>query len=129
MQVQVLDCDKNLNLQNYLNKAAKRGRTEKDKQWLVRCAKLLITFWGEGEDCATLHDYAAREYGDMLRCFYKPRWEKFINEARKALQEGREPSRYNRYQYDKVFLEDGQEYSVKVRKDLFEVAKIALSNI
>ena len=81
--MQVLDCDKNLNLQNYLNKAAKRGRTEKDKQWLVRCAKLLITFWGEGEDCATLHDYAAREYGDMLRCFYKPRWENLLMKREK----------------------------------------------
>lgn len=129
LQEQVVDCDLNLNLQNYLNKAAKRGRTEKDKQWLVRCAKLLITFWGESEDCATLHDYAAREYGDMLRCFYRPRWEKFINDARKTLQEGREQPNYNRYQYDKAFLESEQEYSVKVRKDLFEVAKIALSNI
>ena len=129
LQGQVVDCDKNLNLQNYLNKAAKRGRTEKDKQWLVRCAKLLITFWGEGEDCATLHDYAAREYGDMLRCFYKPRWEKFINDARKALQEDKETVSYNRYQHDKAFLESEQEYPIKVRENLFEVAKITLSNI
>ena len=129
LQGQVVDCDKNLNLQNYLNKAAKRGRTEKDKQWLVRCAKLLITFWGEGEDCATLHDYAAREYGDMLRRFYKPRWEKFINDARKALQEDKETVSYNRYQHDKAFLESEQEYPIKVRENLFEVAKITLSNI
>ena len=129
LQEQVVHCDTNLNLQNYLDKAAKRGRTEEDKQWLVRCAKWLITFWGEGEDCATLHDYAAREYDDMLHYFYKPRWEKFINAARKSLQEGKELSSYNRYQYDKVFLENQQKYSIKKRQDLSDVAKIILSII
>ena len=65
----------------------------------------------------------------MLRFFYKPRWEAFINDDRNALQESKEVISYNRYQYDRVFLDDRQEYSVKVRKDLFEVAKITLSNI
>ena len=114
-------------MQNYLNKAAKRGRTVEDKKWLVRCAKLLITFWGESKDCLTLHDYAAREYGDMLRYFYKPRWEIFIKNARKALQEGKEAVNYDRYQHDKTFLEQEKEYSVKVQDDLFEVAKTILS--
>lgn len=127
LQEWVVDCDKDLNLQNYLNKAAKRGRTVEDKKWLTRCAKLLITFWGESKDCLRLHDYAAREYGDMLRYFYKPRWEKFINNARTALREGKETAMYDRYKYDKAFLEKDKKYSIKVQDNLFEVAKIIVS--
>ena len=82
---------------------------------------------GESKDCLRLHDYAAREYGDMLRYFYKPRWEKFINNARTALREGKETAMYDRYKYDKAFLEKDKKYSIKVQGNLFEVAKIIVS--
>ena len=129
LQEKVVDCDNDLNLQKYLDKAAKRGHSEKDKSWLIRTAKLLITFWNESQQALELHDYAAREYGDMLRYFYKPRWKKFIDDVRKALQNGEDVVDYNRYKYDKVFLEREHKYLVKVRNDLFDVAKSTLLNI
>ena len=129
LQEKVVDCDNDLNLKKYLDKAAKRGRSEKDKSWLIRVAKLLITFWNESQQALELHDYAAREYGDMLRYFYKPRWKKFIDDARKALQNGEEVMDYNRYEYDKAFLECEHEYSLETKDDLFNVAKMLLLNI
>ena len=59
-----------MNLKKYLDKAAKRGRSEKDKSWLIRVAKLLITFWNESQQALELHDYAAREYGEHHLSIY-----------------------------------------------------------
>ena len=128
LQEQIVDCDKNLNLQNYLNKAKKRGKTQEDKKWLVRCAKLLITFWTQNARGYDLHDYAAREYGDMLRYFYKPRWQKFIEDARIALINGKEVESYDRYKNDTWFLEDDKEYPITINNNIFEIAEKIISN-
>lgn len=113
----IVECDENLNYQRYLDKAAKRGKTDTDKRWLVRCAKQLITLWGErGAD--RLHDYAAREYGDMVKLYYTPRWEKYLQKLSKNMQEGKDFEDYDRYADDEAFLADGKEYTREVAQDL-----------
>lgn len=129
LQEQIVDCDKDLNLQNYLNKAKLRGRTEKDKKWLVRSAKLLITFWTESKNGYGLHDYAAREYGDMLRYFYRPRWEKFIQAARVGIKNNEKVENYDRYNNDKAFLEDDKNYTLRVNDNFFEIVQMVLSSL
>ena len=125
-QAAVVDCDRHLNLQNYLDGAAKRGRTKEDKEWLITCAKRLITLWGDREGSITLHDYAAREYGDMLRYFYRPRWEKYISVLRNCMEKKVPFQEYDRYAEEEEFLYQHQEYSRFPSGDLREAVTEAL---
>lgn len=126
-QAAVVDHDRNLSLKGYLDKAAKRGRTKEDKEWLIKSAKRLITLWGDREGSASLHDYAAREYGDMLRYFYKPRWEKYIGVLRDCMAQGIPFQDYDRYEEEEAFLQDGREYSCAPVSDLRETVEEALA--
>lgn len=51
----------------------------KEAQMLfVENAKRLITVWGGEETYEYLADYAYRQYGDLLKYYYRPRWEAFF---------------------------------------------------
>lgn len=126
LQEAVVDCDGQLNLQNYLDKAAKRGTTEREKVWLTENAKRLITLWGEEKGSVLLHDYAAREYGDMLRYFYKPRWKKYLTKCKHLLEKGDAFDEYDRYADEIEFVNENREYSRKVETNLRETAEKVL---
>ena len=129
LQEKVVDCDGRLNLQNYLDKAANRGKTAAEKAWLVKNAKRLITLWGEESGSVTLHDYAAREYGDLLRYFYKPRWEKYLSALENALEQNAPFVDYDRYADEVEFVNEEREYSRSVSENLDEVAKKVLQEL
>ncbi len=105
LQEAIIDHDKNLSLEVYLQKAEKRGKTQADREWFVRCAKQLITLWGE-RGCFTLFDYAAREYGDMVRLVYKPRWEKYLQYAQECLESGSAYEEKKWCEIDEKFLQE-----------------------
>ena len=123
LQEAIVDCDKQLNLQRYLDKAIHRGNTIEEKRALRENAKRLITLWGLNEAAVFLHDYAPREYGDMLRYFYKPRWEKYLKRAKVSLEKGEPIADYNRYPDENAFIKDEKEYSREVSCQLYGVAK------
>ena len=114
IQADVVDCDPHLSLSKYIERATRRGKTKEEKTWLSYVSKLLITFWADSPDGACLNDYSAREYGDMLRCFYKPRWEKYILSAEEAILSGGEISEYDKYLHDMPFMYDDTEYVTPV---------------
>ncbi len=129
LQEQIVDCDPDLNLQNFLEKATKRAHNETEKLWLLRSAKLLITFWGEHKDCWSLYDYSPREFGDMLRFFYRPRWEKYVHDAKIAIEKGEEVLPYDRHAFDTPFVYDNKEYSKDIHGNVEEVAKILFEKL
>lgn len=49
-------------------------------------ARAQITTWGCRESYRSLHDYAYRQYGGLLKCFYKERWELWFARLREALK-------------------------------------------
>ena len=106
-----------------MDKAICRGHNEQEKRWLVRVSKLLITFWGEHPDCYSLYDYSPREFGDMLRYFYRPRWEKYVHDAKAAIEKGEEVLPYDRHTYDTPFVYDEKEYPRETSGNIIEVAK------
>lgn len=117
LQERVIDCDENLNLQKFLDRALKRGKTENDKRWLMRVVKLLITLWG-GRKSTTLHDYSPREFGDMVRFYYRPRWEKYLEVLTDCLENGKDFVDYDRFSVDEEFINEYRLYSTAVSKDL-----------
>ena len=50
-------------------------------------AKMLITTWGtyEQSEKGKLHDYSNRQWSGLIKEFYKPRWELWIEERKKEL--------------------------------------------
>lgn len=52
---------------------------EKTKRLFVEDARRLITTWGYEASYEFLADYAYRQYGDLLRLYYRPRWEVFFD--------------------------------------------------
>ncbi len=58
------------------------GTTESDRQWLeLNNARTLITTWGDRDqsEWGGLRDYSYREWGGMVKDFYRSRWQTFFN--------------------------------------------------
>ncbi len=121
LQENIIDCDPSLNLQLFLDRAAKRGKTERDKRWLVSSVKRLITLWGD-ESCTTLLDYSPREFGDMIRDYYRPRWEKYLNYVTELLESDREYETLDIFEFTESFIAEYKEYPRHYDKDLKKAA-------
>lgn len=120
--------------------ARKYGRTQGEKFLFDNLYRTLITVWG---DDRTLHSqwetngrlegildgYAAREYGDLIRDFYRPRWEKFISMLRLALETGEEYKEYNFFEYNKLFCYDAKIYPLRAVGNTYGIAQKILHEI
>ncbi|MCC6490722.1 MAG: alpha-N-acetylglucosaminidase C-terminal domain-containing protein, partial [Candidatus Hydrogenedentes bacterium] len=66
---------------------AKRWGTDADETRLYEWnARNQITLWGPRD--SVLHDYAAKQWSGLMRGFYRPRWEQFVQGLREALEDG-----------------------------------------
>lgn len=84
------DLDKLLSSQNgfllgaWIHDAKKWGTTKEEIDLYEKNARNLVTLWGDKD--SPLHDYSRRQWGGLLKDFYKPRWEKFIAYAINSLE-------------------------------------------
>lgn len=65
-------------LGKWLYGAKKFGTNEMEQKYYEADARRIITTWGAAG--RGLNDYANRSWADLTKTYYKPRWEKFINE-------------------------------------------------
>lgn len=73
-------------LRTWIQQAENRWSNEKDKALAVWNAKVQITYWGHSGNPATLgHDYANKEWSELLSGYYLPRWLAFFDYAEKRL--------------------------------------------
>ncbi|MBQ2378786.1 MAG: alpha-N-acetylglucosaminidase C-terminal domain-containing protein [Akkermansia sp.] len=63
-------------MHRFVNGAMNRGTTAEDKAAMRRSLLQLITTWRP--DIGVLNDYSHRQFPEMLRLYYKPRWEMFF---------------------------------------------------
>jgi alpha-N-acetylglucosaminidase len=63
-------------LGKWLNDARRWGTTPEEKKLFERNARNLITLWGDEK--ATLHEYASKQWSGMISGFYKPRWVQYF---------------------------------------------------
>lgn len=86
-QDSLLSCSKFFRLNRWLNSAYSCMDDEYDKKLFLRNAKQQITIWGPDNNPRTnLHDYANKEWNGLMRYFYYPRWQLFINDCLKTLR-------------------------------------------
>jgi len=68
--------------------ARKQGANKGEQDIYERNARDLITLWGD--ENSPLHEYSCRQWSGLLNDFYKVRWEKFFDETKAAMKEGKE---------------------------------------
>jgi len=71
--------------QDWLDAAASWGKTPEEKQYYRDNAWHLITIWG---NTPSLNDYASRLWSGLIRAYYLPRWDLFIQSHLDCLEKG-----------------------------------------
>ncbi|MFE0174933.1 alpha-N-acetylglucosaminidase [Streptomyces sp. NPDC059002] len=67
----------------------------------------LLTTWGPRPGAnAGLHDYANREWADLVGGLYRLRWTRYFKELRSALTEGREPREIDWFELEDAWTRD-----------------------
>ena len=129
LQSNVMKHDPKWNLKTHLEKAEKSGCSAKEKRWLVQTSKRLITLWGDELSSVELHDYAAREYPEMLSLFYRPRWKKYIDSLYTALKTQQPWKDYDRYEDECRFIDQDTVYPCQISSQLYDDVCAALQNL
>lgn len=133
LQGRLLSSDKAFLYANCQKKARDYGKTESEKEYFDYLFKTLITVWGDERTVGRpdsnhrlegiLDNYAAREYGDLIETYYKPRWKKFLSMLEISLLTGVPYEEYNFFDYDLLFCYDKGRYEMKAKGDTLKIAK------
>jgi len=99
-------------LNTWLQQADNFGTTQVDKALALRNAKIQISYWGPNNPKTNLHDYAHKEWSGLLTSLYLPRWELFIeNEIKKMNNQPSADIDY--FNMEKVWSENKNLYPCK----------------
>ena len=112
----------------WLERAKKLGRTPLEKRWFEWNARALITVWAPKEG-DILHDYAAREYYDLIHDFYRPRWEAFISSLELSMYTCKPVREYEAYDQEILFTFGRKTCFNGNRGDVREAVLAVLSSI
>lgn len=121
LQDDLTGTDSHCLLGSWLEMARAEGQTPAEKAYMEFQARTLLTLWGDRDGSGELHDYAAREWNGLLRDFYQPRWQSYINILRCSLVTGNKPLDYNRYDAEYFFTTLSKEYPAKPKGDLKQI--------
>lgn len=90
-------------LGKWLEDARRWGTTAAEKDLYEKNARTLITIWAPETPHALFFDYSNRQWSGLIKGFYKPRWQKFIDfllsqpaDPEKRYREKRLRKSYNR---------------------------------
>ena len=98
----LLACAPELNLQPWNEAARSWGRTQEEKDYYERCARTILTVWGNNRG---LTDYANRQWAGLVKTYYKPRWMMFCNDIIAGIEDGKlvsEPNYDHRLRYHEI---------------------------
>ncbi|MBB6107915.1 alpha-N-acetylglucosaminidase [Mucilaginibacter lappiensis] len=82
----LLSTRKDFLLGKWITEARVNGITEKEKNLYEFNARDLVTLWGDKE--SGLREYSNRQWAGLIKGYYKPRWELFLDQLNKSLISG-----------------------------------------
>ncbi|MBB6126015.1 alpha-N-acetylglucosaminidase [Mucilaginibacter lappiensis] len=82
----LLSTRKDFLLGKWITEARANGITEKEKNLYEFNARDLVTLWGDKE--SGLREYSNRQWAGLIKGYYKPRWELFLDQLNKSLISG-----------------------------------------
>lgn len=115
----LLNC-REFSLSSYLGRVCEYSEKLDDftREIYIIGAKALITTWYSrpASERGKLHDYANRQWGDLIPQFYKMRWEKFLSRVKTEMDGGKAPEiDWFKTEWDWVLEEP--KYTKRVRED------------
>ena len=93
-------------------------------------AKSLVTTWGSFMQCETggLHDYSNRQWSGLIRDFYIPRWERWIEERKKELAGEAFEEKIDWFAWEWKWVRSRRSYNAEpIRQDLKELGNRILN--
>ncbi|MDE6832044.1 MAG: alpha-N-acetylglucosaminidase [Muribaculaceae bacterium] len=112
MQDELLGTLPDFGVGKWINSARALAPSEDEEDLFEENARLLITTWGPryASEKGKLRDYAHREWSGLLRDFYRPRWETWINREI-AIMDGEQPEEIDFYSLDEKWVKDRRKYT------------------
>lgn len=83
---QLLGTQKDFLLGKWIADARSNGITTREKNLYEFNARDLITLWGDKE--SPLHEYSCRMWSGLIKGFYKPRWQQYVNFLEQSIENG-----------------------------------------
>lgn len=77
----------NFSLDKWLSDAGRLGRNESESAYYRKNARNILTTWGDKG--RSLNDYANRSWSGLIDSYYRPRWEMFIADVCRSVEEGK----------------------------------------
>lgn len=137
----LLSCRSELTLARWINQARARASNDALKRYYVRCARLLLTIWGDVDGEGALYDYAWREWNGLIDEYYIPRWQMYYEYLEHCLRDKTpiermgKPDMFNRAKredtafgkrlaaWEKAWIDDDREYPAPSDRDVTETAR------
>ncbi|MFA6240742.1 MAG: alpha-N-acetylglucosaminidase C-terminal domain-containing protein, partial [Candidatus Hydrogenedentales bacterium] len=112
-------------LGKWIHDAKAWGSDETSQRHYEWNARNQITLWG-GAD-SVLHDYAAKQWGGLIRGFYMPRWKKYLDVLQQSLETGQaldaEAIEREFQQWEEAWTHQTEAYSERPEGDPVAVAR------
>lgn len=84
----LLSCHSTFSFGRWICAAEVFGKDATEKEYYKKNARTLLTTWGERGQ--SLNDYANRSWAGLTKSYYTPRWQAFVYDVCKAMEENRE---------------------------------------
>ena len=125
LQEHLMSTNKLTLLGNWIEKARKYSKSEKEKRQFEFNARNLLWLWGDKYKAAdVLRDYAHKEWSGMIEC-YRTRWDAFISSLHIYFDSRDEMPEINWTEYDYMFALSTKNYPKEPYGDL----KLAVEKI
>lgn len=111
-------------------KALARNTDDFTKKIYEQNAKTLITTWGAYNQCEIggIRDYSNRQWSGLIKDFYKPRWERWINDRIKELEGKAFEEKISWFPWEWKWARSNKIYSTDPQKiDLLRYAEMILT--
>ncbi|MFE1952920.1 alpha-N-acetylglucosaminidase [Streptomyces sp. NPDC059524] len=108
----------------WIQDARAMATSEAERAEFERCAKVLITVWGDRatSDPGHLHEYANREWQGLTADFYLPRWQKWLDTLEDALARGEAPAAVDWFAFEEPWTRERKDYPLRPYGDAYKTA-------
>ncbi|GHE66524.1 hypothetical protein GCM10018785_39160 [Streptomyces longispororuber] len=109
----------------WIEDARRLATNDTERAEFERTAKVLITVWGDRptSEGGKLHDYGNREWNGLLRDFYTPRWQRWLDELADALAAGRPPRAVDWFgTFEEPWTRERKDYPLRPVTDAYRTA-------
>jgi alpha-N-acetylglucosaminidase len=108
----------------WIQDARTMATSDAERAEFERCAKVLITVWGDRatSDPGHLHEYANRDLHGLTGDFYLPRWQKWLDTLQDALAADKEPEAVDWFAFEEPWTRERKDYPLRPYGDAYRTA-------